>query len=517
MVIKGIIKKGEYFDSVSLMIVAKTVNQLGDGIESAVVMGTRENMEILKTADLLLPEFAEAGDTDLLIAIKAENEKEVDDVLRTVEDQLKKLREGGDSGEDFNPSGIEGALKVLPEANLALISVAGKYAACEARKALDNGLHVMIFSDNVALEDEIQLKTLAREKGLLVMGPDCGTAILNGTPLAFANVVNTGGIGVVAASGTGLQEVTCLISNAGEGISQAIGTGGRDIKTDVGGITFIQALQALAEDEETKVLLLVSKPPHKEVLEKIAQAARKIDKPIAALFLGAQKEELEKYGFEIAHNLEEAAALAVKLLRKEDKGYKQDSKVYFQSIAKKESSLAAGQKYLRAIYSGGTFCSEAQVILANTIEGIHSNAPHGNSIPLEDLWKSCKHTIIDVGEDEFTRGKPHPMIDYSYRNRRILEEAEDPETAVILLDVVLGYGSNLDPLSELVPVITRAREIAKKNGRYLPFICSVTGTDRDPQNRSTVVKGLENIGAVILASNADACEVASIILNQKGA
>ncbi len=513
MVVNGIIKKGEYFDSVSLMIVAKTINQMGPGIDSAVVMGTRENRAILDTAGLLLPAFDEAGDTDLLIAIKAETEEQAETILQKIEEQLQLLRKKDDSGEDFNPKSLEGALKVLPEANLSLISVAGKYAAAEAWKALENGLNVMLFSDNIPMEEEIKLKQYAHKNGLLVMGPDCGTAIINGVPLAFANVVNRGSIGVVAASGTGLQEVTTLISNSGEGISQALGTGGRDIKKDVGGITFIDSLKALGEDENTKVILLVSKPPHPEVLAKIGKIADEIDKPIAALFLGADKETLKQYSFYVAHNLEEAATLAVSLARGENDSSPSVPADELRTTASKETGFAPEQKYLRALYSGGTFCGEAQTILTE-MEDVFSNAPLGNSQKLTDSHKSTKNTIVDMGEDEFTKGKPHPMIDFSTRNERIVTEANDPETKVILLDIVLGYGANMDPLSEVIPPIKKAKEIAQTNNRHLPIVCSVTGTDRDPQNRSSVVTGLQKAGALVLPSNAAATKLAALIIEK---
>lgn len=515
MVLKGIVKKGEYFDSISLMIVAQAVNGLEDCLESAVVMGTRENRAILESAGMLLPEFTGTNDADLLVAIKAESDEKAETVLTKIDEQLRLLRKKENSTEDFIPKSLNGALKVLPDANLSLISVAGKYAAAEAWKALEKGLHVMIFSDNVPPEEEIELKKYASERDLLVMGPDCGTAIINGVPLAFANVVNRGGIGVAAASGTGLQEVTCLISNAGEGISQAIGTGGRDIKKEIGGIMFIKAIEALEKDDNTKVILLVSKPPHKEVLEKIGKTVAAIDKPVAAVFLGADKESLADYDIAVADTLEEAAALSVRLLREPGDTKPPEPGRGFRQIAEQESKPGKEQRYLRALYSGGTFCGEAQVILGKTIGTIFSNAPLGHSKKLEDSNRSREHTIVDMGEDEFTRGKPHPMIDYSTRNRRIVEEAKDPETAVILLDIVLGYGSNPDPLSDIVPVITEAREIVKQNGGYLPIVCSVTGTDNDPQNRSKVVNGLKNTGAIVMQSNAAACKVAAFIINRQ--
>lgn len=511
MVLKGIVKKGEYFDSISLMMVAKAVNGLEDCLDSTVVMGTPENLAILESAGMMAPGFTGLGDTDLLVAVKAETEEKALSVLAHIDKQLKDIRKKDESADEFTPKSLDGALKILPDANLSLISVAGKYAAAEAWKALEKGLHVMIFSDNVPLEEEIKLKQYARERNLLVMGPDCGTAIINGVPLAFANIVNRGNIGIVAASGTGLQEVTCLISNAGEGISQAVGTGGRDIKKEVGGIMFIKAMEALAKDPDTKVILLVSKPPHPEVLEKIGKTAATINKPIAAVFLGADKETTAAYDIATADTLDEAASLSIRLLKEPCGAVPTEPDDNLQELAKKESRPGKDQKYLRALYSGGTFCSEAQVILGKTIGTIFSNAPQGNSKKLDDPNQSREHTVVDMGADEFTRGKPHPMIDFSTRNRRILEEAKDPETAVILLDIVLGYGSNPDPLADIVPVIKEAKRIASQNNRSLPIVCSVTGTDKDPQNRSKVVKGLENAGAVVMRSNAEACKYVSLL------
>ena len=244
----------------------------------------------------MLPEFKDTTDNDLLVCIKAETEKVATDILDNIQTIFKKFRNTDENTEDYSPKSFEGAIKLMPEANLSLISVAGKYASREAMKALKNGLHVMIFSDNVSIEDELKLKQYAASKGLLVMGPDCGTAIINGVPLAFANIVNRGNIGIVAASGTGLQEISCIISNEGAGISQAIGTGGRDVKKEIGGIMFLQALQALNEDKETEVIVLVSKPPYEEVLKKIAAEISKIKKPVVAIFIGGNAEVIKNSG-----------------------------------------------------------------------------------------------------------------------------------------------------------------------------------------------------------------------------
>jgi succinyl-CoA synthetase alpha subunit len=388
-------------------------------------------------------------------------------------------------------------------------------------KSLQLGLNVMLFSDNVPLEKEIELKSFANEKGLFVMGPDCGTAIINGIPLAFANVVNRGNIGIVGASGTGLQEVSCIISNSGCGVSQAIGTGGRDVKKEVGGIMFIQSLKALADDKNTDVILLVSKPPAKEVIEKIKIEVSKINKPVVSVFLGSSPELLFGTKIHAALTLEEAAFLSVALAKNEHvasvKEMSSSQGLEIKELANKESSkLSPGQIYLRALFSGGTFCDETQLICNELLTDVFSNTPVGNAKKLKDSNISEKHTIIDLGDDEFTVGKPHPMIDYSTRCKRILEEARDPETAVILLDIVLGYGSNMDPLAEIIPVIKKVKEITADRKCHLPIICSVTGTDKDPQNRTSVAAALKSEGVIVMKSNAAASRLAISIVFGKG-
>ncbi len=517
MVVRGVVKRGEYFDSISLMTVARELNGLDGILDSAVIMATRENKSILKSSGLLLPEFNTAEDTDLIVAIKSETEDIADSVLSRIDEYLKRLEEKGETTDQFLPKSIDGALQFLPDANLALISVAGKYASVETKKALESGLHVMLFSDNVSLEKEIELKKYAKEKGLLLMGPDCGTAIINGVPLAFANVVNRGNVGIVAASGTGLQEVSCIISNRGSGISQAIGTGGRDIKNEVGGLMFIEAIKMLSADPDTKVILLISKPPDTRVIEKITLILKNIKKPVVAVFLGADIQQMRKYHFHTALTLEEGALIAIALSRGADMSSVtkmiDERNIKIRKIAEDEAKkLNRSQKYIRALFTGGTFCNEAQIIFRDALQEIYSNVPSGYSHKLKYSFKSENHTVVDFGNDEFTTGRLHPMIDYSIRNTRIIDEAMDPETAIILLDIVLGYGSNPNPLSEIIPVIDEAKIIAEKGNRYLSIICSVTGTDRDPQNQTDVVNGLKEANVLVMESNAAACKLASFII-----
>ena len=499
------------------MIVSREISKMDGILDSAVVMGTKENRSILDSAGLLVPEFENTDDTDLLIGIKAKSEKNVNDALHRVEELFQEMRKKSDETIEFQPKSLEGALKQLPDANLSLISIAGKYAANEAKKALENGLNVMLFSDNVSIEDELNLKNLALEKGLFVMGPDCGTAIINGVPLAFANVVKRGNIGIVAASGTGLQEVSSIISNEGAGISQAIGTGGRDVKKKIGGIMFIAGMKALNYDPQTKVIVLISKPPDDEVLVKISEEIKKIEKPIVAIFIGGDSEIIKRAGVIPATTLEQTALFAVAISKGLDI---QDSieaitkrNEEITKIAEKEiSPKSKKQKYLHGLFSGGTLCDETQLILKNKIGDCYSNTPLNPKFKLKDVWRSEKNTILDLGDDEFTVGRPHPMIDFSLRSKKILEEAEDPEVAVILFDVVLGYGSNMNPAEELVPVLKKVKQTSPN----ISLICSITGTDNDPQNREFVKEELEEVGAIVMPSNAAASELVGEIIRQFG-
>jgi FdrA protein len=517
MIVKGIIKQGEYYDSVTLMAAAKKLRELSGVLDSAIVMGTRENRAILGASGLMVEDFAASGDADLLIAVKSDDTAVAERALSEVESILKSVRTRADAALPL-PHSLEAALQLMPDANMALISVAGRYAADEAMRALRRGLHVMLFSDNVPLEREIALKTYAVKQGLLMMGPDCGTAIINGVPLAFANAVNRGDVGIVAAAGTGLQEVSCLLSNAGAGISQAIGTGGRDVKEEVGGLMMLAALGMLSEDPSTRVIVLISKPPHRSVLGRIGEVTRTLAKPMVAAFLGIENEVVRQHGMLPAGSAHEAALLATALSHHSPV---ETATTYFARLrndlrvigATEARKLQTQQKNVRGLFSGGTFCYEAQVLLKD-IHGIYSNAPVGKSHKLENSLKSTKHTLIDFGEDAFTVGRPHPMIDYSLRNRRLIEEAADPETAVILLDVVLGYGSNPDPLKEIVPAIMAARTRAAEGQRHLPIVCSVTGTDEDPQNRSVVVRELRQAGVMVADSNAAACLLSGYIVHQ---
>lgn len=511
--IKGLVKKGEYFDSVSLMIVGKDVAQMDNVLDATVVMATQENKSILKTAGLYLPEFEKYDDTDLLIVIKSDCKEKLDEIFENVDILLREIRNKKDDQGTFNPRSLENAIQIQPESNIALISLAGRYAGAEAMKALEKGINVMLFSDNIPLETEIELKKYALANDLLMMGPDCGTAIINGVPLAFSNVVNKGSIGIIAASGTGLQEVSSIISEEGFGISQAIGTGGRDIKEKVGGMMFISSLEALKDDENTKVIVLVSKPPHPKVLKKINAKLKEISKPVVSIFLGADSSQVEEGSAIAAETLEEAALLACAIsdhveISKVSNFLKARKTGYGLIVDKEAKKIGSGRKYIRGLFSGGTLCDETQIILKKDIENIFSNRASDATFALADSWISKEHTLVDLGEDEFTVGRLHPMMDFDLRNKRIIQEAKDKETAIILFDLVLGYGANLDPISEILPIIKQAQTIASD----ISFICSVTGTEQDPQNRNEIIKSLEENGIIVMPSNAAAAEVVNLII-----
>lgn len=494
-VVRGKIIAGKYFDSVSLMLVARDMQAMEDVLDAAAIMATAENKRILSSSNMDWAGLAEAGDTDLALGVKAKSEEAATAALEQAEAMLNRRKAGGGGDRSYQPRSLESALAESPDSNLALISVAGKYAADEARKALENGLNVMIFSDNVPLEDEIELKTLATQAGLLVMGPDCGTAIVGGVPLAFANVIRRGPIGLVAASGTGLQEVSSLIHQLGCGVSHALGTGGRDIKQDVGGRSFLTALELLKQDAQTKVVCMVSKTPSDVVLKKIAETVRDLGKPTVAIFIGADASALADSGTLSADSLEEAAHLSVALASERDVEHTR-SELADRAIPAPPRAVSSTKRYLRGLFCGGTFAQEALHVLSPQLGEIQSNVHE----PLSNPDDSEGHTIVDMGGDEFTAGRPHPMIDYSLRNRRMLQEAQDPEVGLILFDVVLGYGSNENPADELVPVLKQIQ--AMDDPPLLLF--HVCGTDDDPQGRSATIDALQQSGAMCAPSNAAA-------------
>lgn len=506
-VIKSDIRTGQYYDSAFLMNLQRSLGALPGVQDAGVVMGTESNKELLAHIDLVSAEVEAAKPDDLVIVVRAEDEAAAEAALGQVDELLTKRKSSIDQA--YRPASIEGALKSLPDANWVLVSVAGRYAAGVAREALRQGLHVFLFSDNVSVEDEIQLKQTARQKGLLVMGPDCGTAIVRGIGLGFANKVRLGPIGMVAAAGTGLQQVSSRIHQLGSGMTYGIGTGGRDLSEKVGAQTFRQGVDILARDPETKVIVLVSKPPAPRVAEEVLTFARKAGKPVVVCFIGRSPAERQSGNLYFAGSLDEAAEMAVALAEGKPLSAAMAEPVHVDLDLKR---FAPTQKYLRGLFSGGTLAYEAQFILQDYLPKVWANAPINKADKIANSLVSQEHTIIDLGEDEFTVGRLHPMMDNELRIRRLLEEANDPSTAVIMLDVVIGYGSHPNPASELAPAVVKAKEIAAKAGRYLEVAAVVTGTDEDPQNFADQIEQLKAAGVWVDTSNARVVEYVGKIL-----
>jgi len=516
MITKNFIKENSYYDSVTLMTISSKISSM-DGVKNAaVMMGTDYNKNLMKDSGLLLEENLDSDSNDMIIGVIAEDEERAQMVIDEVENQLNKKNNASISGE-LKVKTLDTAIEKINGLNFTVISIPGKYARAEVEKALDNDLNVLLFSDNVSITDEIELKDKAIEKGLLMMGPDCGTAIINGAALGFANVINRGNIGMVAASGTGLQETSCIIDKKGAGLSQGLGTGGRDLKEQVGGKMMMVGIDALAEDDETEVILLVSKPPAENVMKKILDRVESINKPVIACFLGGDPELVKDSKAIFAETLEDAAVMAVNASKGEeyqnvifDMSDEEVNKIVEKEIASKKDN----QKYIRALYTGGTLAYEGMLIVKKDIDNIYSNISLKGTKELENVEKSEKNTFLDMGDDYFTDGRPHPMIDPRLRVDRIEEEAKDNEVSVILLDLVLGYGSHEDPAGEAVKAIEKARELSEKDGRHITFISSICGTDKDIQDFEEQEKKLKDAGVIVMKSNAQAARLASLIINK---
>jgi FdrA protein len=488
--IKSEIRSGVYYDSVVLMKLQRSLSEQPGVLDAGVVMGTDANKDVLEQSSLLIDEVKFAGANDLIIVVKGEDESSAQTAIAKV-DELVAARKSGNVDQEYRSKSLEAAVTRLPASQWVLISVPGRYAADVARQALRLNKHVFLYSDNVSLQDEIALKQDAAQKGLIVMGPDCGTAIVNGIGLGFANKVRRGPIGLVAASGTGLQQVSVRIHQMGGGLTHAFGTGGRDLSEDVNASTARQALDLLSRDSDTKVIVLVSKPPSPKVAGELIEAARLVGKPVVVNFIGYSTAMRKMDNIAFVTTFDETAELAVQL-----------SNAEYKDLGDLETGkFKSGQQYLRGLFSGGTLAYEAQLILKDYLPALYSNAPLKKDLRLADSLVSKEHTLIDLGEDEFTVGRLHPMMDNDLRIRRLEKEAADPQVAVILLDVVLGFGAHPNPASELAPAIVKARKVAEDGGRYLEVVAIVSGTDEDPQNMGDQIRALEEAGAVVETSN----------------
>lgn len=479
------VRPGAYYDSVVLMQLQKGLAALPGVVDAGVVMATDANKELLAAMNLL-PAHIQAKADDLLIVVQGETEQAARAALAQVNELLQQRRGGPRSGaQTFRPKSLVTAVSQLPSAQFTLISVPGRYAAGVAEDALNLNQHVFLYSDNVPLADEVRLKQLARAKGLLLMGPDCGTAVINGIGLGFANRVRRGRIGLVAASGTGLQAVSTEIHNLGGGISQAIGVGGRDLKAEVGGITTLQALELLQRDAETAVIVLISKPPADNVAATLLRAAQSGPKPVIINFIGYAPPGRRLGNLFFTSGLVDAAEHAVRLSRE------------VLQLAEQRRPLTGT---LRGLFSGGTLAYEMLLGLQAVLTPLYSNIPIRPQQQLPDLMQSQAHTILDLGDDTFTQGRLHPMMDNDLRLRRLRQETAVPDVDLILLDVVLGEGAHPDPAAELAPAIAEAARAGKR------VVAIVVGTEQDPQNLDSQIERLAAAGAHIFANVNDALD-----------
>jgi FdrA protein len=501
-----------YKDSVALMRVAQRLLALPGVVNATLQMGNPANKEILQEAGLLGTKVAGAGPSDIMVVVQAHKQAAaqaaIDEAMAQLAGQgvVDAASSGSTSSQAVVPRNLGMGLVQMGNANIVQISVPGMYAAAEALKAVKQGRNVFMFSDNVPLAQEVAIKREATQRGVLVMGPDCGTAIIGGVPLGFANNVRRGSIGIVAASGTGLQEVSTQIHRMGGGISHAIGTGGRDVAAQVGGATLLQGIALLAQDDATELIAIICKPPAPEVAAKVMAALQAAGKPAVVLFSGGSMASPAK-NIRMVHTLVDCAAQCVALTQGHGKPAKTQTSAY---PLPRKPVFAKGQRYLRALYSGGTYCAEAQSIWATRGVQVWSNVAVNKAFTLGNPKQASReHTALDLGDDAFTVGRPHPMIDQAARIERLLQEAADPAVRVILLDVVIGWGAHADPAGELATAIVKAKGVAAKAKRHLAVVGFVCGTEQDPQVLTHQEAKLHAAGMVLAGNSANAAWLAA--------
>jgi FdrA protein len=517
------VRRGTYHDSVTLMQVSRQAEDLPGVEAAAAVAATPVDLELLARQGFSVEE-AGLGPSDLVICVRAADDEAAGQAMARVE---ALLAGGGGAGGGAGsgrvavpPRSLRAAGRRDPELNLAVLSVPGRHLHYEIAEALQAGLHVFCFSDGLDPATEAARKREAAARGLLLMGPDCGTAILDGVGLGFANAVRRGPVGIVGASGTGIQEVSCLLDAAGVGISHAIGVGGRDLSPEVGGIMTLLALDLLAADDTTERLVIISKPPDRKVARRVGDAAAATGKPAVLAFPGLADPPALPDGVAVVGSLEAAATWAVGVAGLGEprpsasgppEGERSPAKDGGASVVHRPRrdlpggppAVTAGA--IRGLFSGGTLCYEAMAVVAGVVGRVASNIPLRPEWRLADPNRSEGHTFVDFGDDAMTEGRAHPMIDPGLRNERFRREAADPETGVVLLDVVLGHGAHPDPAGELQGHIERA--LADRPGR-LSVGVSLCGAAGDPQGLDAQAATLRTAGALVTRSSAQAARLA---------
>lgn len=508
------IRKKQYYDSVFLMGVNQKLGNFEGIRQTAVLMGSEKNKSILSNMGMTDSRIEEAGPNDLIIAVIGETDQAVSHALEMVDSVLQGL-DAKKTEARFNT--MEEGLSQLPDANLAVFSIPGEYVPHEARKAIEAGLNLFIFSSNISMDDELELKQLAEQNDLIVMGPDCGTSLIGGIGIGFANVVRQGEIGVIGASGTGLQEFTSQIHNAGFGISHAIGTGTNDVKDKIGGITTFSALDVLEKDPSTKVIVFVSKPLGDQLVKKLVSRIEECKKPVVCCFLGLDSQlRLPKKTDRVVRIIDEAVSASIGLIEPSIKSEKLELTPEEISWCEKEKGLwSSDQKYLRGVFAGGTFTYQSQQVLKDAGIRVYSNAPLDYPMTLVDPDVSQNHTIVDMGDEFYTLGRPHPMISGALRNERIVQEAKDHKMAILFLDFILGYNASMDPAGELLDSIILAQSEAQSHGGHLTVVASICGTDQDPQDLAMQKALLKEQGIYVFNSNARAALFCANLLISK--
>ena len=497
---KVIVLKDRYVDSVTLMSVGEKAKNL-PGVEMAdALMCTPSNAQMLTDMGFDLPEDIKSE--DLVIVVSGESEKAVESAKNAAVELIERGNAGSQvyrSLDDINLCG--GGFR------LAQISLPGEYAAAEARRALEKGLDVFMFSDNVSLAEERELKLLAQQKELLCMGPDCGVGLIDGVALAAGSIVKSGEIGIVGASGSGAQEIACIIEKLGYGVSAIIGTGGRDLYPEIGGITMMGGIERLSHDDKTKVILLVSKLADETVMDEVLKMAKDIGKPVVAVFLGAGRELYEKHGIIGADNLEGAALAAVKSLGGKLEGFGFSDAEIENIVSAELEKYSPTQKYLRALYGGGTFAEEALIYFAehNKDTVFHCNLKTKYAAKIEDSDKFAGHSIIDLGAPEFTRDTPHPVFDPAIRLKVFEKELADDSVALIALDFITGPGVHPRPADDFARIYARS-------GKNKTVIANICGSEGDPQNILNMEKVLRNAGMIVTQSNYQSARLVSAII-----
>lgn len=511
MPIESKILRNTYVDSMSLMALSTKVNKLPMVEQAMIGMGTDMNIQVIENVGLLTDEIKTATKADLIIVVQTKTAGELPQAFAAIDELRNQKVEDTDQG-DSAYSSMNQAMREDEDSSLVIFSVPGEYVAAEAMKALENDKHIMIFSDNVSVEDEIALKQYAHSKQLLVMGPDCGTAIINGVGLCFANKVRRGPIGVVAASGTGSQEVSTQVHNLGSGISQLIGVGGRDLSEQVGGVMMSDGLSMLSADDDTTVIVLISKPPAKSVQDKIIEQAAQCGKPVVICFIGANLDGTQG-NLIFAKNTKDASIKAVNTVNGNNATNASDAAL--DKLLNGKAPFAASQKSVRGLFAGGTICDEVFYTIRDAGFDVVSNVAGPVASRLQFGQAAKGNAMIDFGSDEYTQGRPHPMIDPTFRAAAVLEQANDPETAVILMDFELGFGSNENPVGVMADAIKQAKASAAKQGRHLEIVAYVLGTDEDIQNKDKQLTYLNDAGVKVVHSAVDLGVVAVSYLNSK--